>query len=306
MTSYTNLFPLLNPQLYNTKSIERQPNKVHSKHRNPPKILIRENDIFEGLAKFQHTDSMYLPHTAWFPDQVVDVRVPVTGIVKLPKIIDLNYLWCTEYFHFFTEVLPNALFLFNKGIRYPIFCKTSFFSESALRWFGITNQIISALPPLRTEQHVPLYVECGNPSFQKIRLLRDVVESKVHFESTHGILLRRHGTRELLNESEVFDFFQEKYPQLTWVIFDILSIEDTANLFSKAAMIVAPHGAGLTNMIFAPKGVEILEFMPASDPNVCYWHLSEMLENSYKMFPVECNKYRSMKVDIDELKYYDI
>jgi hypothetical protein len=298
-TPYTNLSVILNPHLHISTHVGHRPFAVHCAQRNPPKILTWKNEFLEGIAKFGFNDTVFsTPHMVWFPNQVAETRTPVTTLVELPKVIDLNYLWCTEYFHFFTEVLPNALFLTNTGVKYPIFCRTSKFTEPAFRWFGITNEIVSSLPPLKTKQVVPIYVECGNPSFQKIRLLRDVIESKVHFKSTHGILIRRHGSRELLNEEEVFNFFQKKYPELTWVIFDVLSIEDTATLFSKAAKIIAPHGAGLTNMIFAPKGTEILEFMPASDPNLCYWHLSEMLGHSYTMLPVPCNKQNSMIVDI--------
>lgn len=300
-TSYINLFGILNQHLFINPEIGSRPPYIHSVIRNPPQILLRKDELLEGLEKFKNSDVLYSPHIVWFPNQIIEERYPGVKMVVFPKIIDLNYMWATEYFHFMTEVLPNALFLFNAGIRYPIFCRISPFTIPAFEWFGISNEIISSYAPQNAIHIVPLYVECGNPSYQKIRLLRDVIESKVQFESIYGILMRRHGSREILNENDVFTFFQSKYPNLTWVIFDTLSIKETAALFSKAAIIVGSHGAGMTNMLFAPKGVEIIEFMPVSDPNLCYWHLSEMLKNSYKMFPAVCDARGCMKIDINEL-----
>ena len=303
-TPYINVFELLNPHLYETPRVGSHSIEVHSAVRNPPTILTHKDEFFQGIAKFGFHDTMFSsPHTVWFPNQTIEVRGLRVSVVKIPTVIDLNYLWCTEYFHFLTEVLPNALFLKNAGVSFPIFCKTSSFTIPAFQWFGITNEVISAFPPIKTKQLVPMYVECGNPSFQKIQLLRNVIETKVRFESTHGILLRRHGTRELLNEEDIFQFFQAAYSHLTWVIFDTLPIGETAALFSKAEILVGPHGAGLTNMIFAPKGVKIFEIMPESDPNVCYWHLAEMLGHSYKMLPVPCDRRNSMNVDVSLLTY---
>ena len=300
-TSYIGLFAILNPHIFKRPEVGPRPYNIHSAVRNPPRILLRENEVRNGLEKFGNNDAFYSTHIVWFPNQTVIERHPTSQTIVLPKVIDLNYMWATEYFHFMTEVLPNALFLVNSGFHYPIFCRASAFTIPAFEWFGITNQIVSSYAPIKAVHVVPPYVECGNPSYQKVRLLRNVIESKVQFESTHGILIRRHGSRELLNESDVLAFFQLKYPELTWVIFDTLSIEETASLFSKAAKIVGPHGAGMTNMLFAPTGVDILEFMPVSDPNLCYWHLSEMLGHSYTMFPAPCNQTNSMSIDLNEL-----
>ena len=300
-TPYTNLSVILNPHLHISTHVGHRPFAVHCAQRNPPNILADREELLQGLKKFGFSEALYSPHTMWFANQIVEEIRPDIKRIVFPKVVDLNYLWATEYYHFMTEVLPNALFISNAGIDYPIFCRTSKFTVPMFRWFGITNQIASDYAPPKAIHLVPKFVECGNPSFQKIRLLRNVIEAKIQFQSTHGILIRRHGSRELLNEEEVFTFFRSKYPELTWVIFDSLSVEETIALFSKAAKIVGPHGAGMTNMIFAQKGVEIIEFMPVSDPNLCYWHLAEMLCHSYNMLPCPCDNTRSMVVDTRKL-----
>jgi hypothetical protein len=147
------------------------------------------------------------------------------------------------------------------------------------------------------------FIECGNPSPQKIQLLRSVIERKLSFEKKIGILIyRRENYRKILNHDEVLQMLKKKYSEIEWVVFDVLPIQETAMLFSKACVIVGPHGAGLTNMIFSPKGVTIIEFMPIDQPNICYWHLSEMLENNYTMIPC---KMEGMNIIVNITKFID-
>lgn len=43
-----------------------------------------------------------------------------------------------------------------------------------------------------------------------------------------------------------------------------LSVQGQIDLFSKAEMIIAPHGAGLTNVTFSPRGVKVIEMFPST------------------------------------------
>lgn len=200
------------------------------------------------------------------------------------SVLDVNYHWSTEYFHFITEVLPNVLFLNKYYPNSAIVCGASSFTIPLLRWFGIGSNVISSVPPQTLRVQAP-FVECGNPSPFKLDLLRQTIKEKMSFEKTHGILIHREKSRRLLNESDVLVYLQRKFPHLKWVVFDSISVDDTATLFSKAAVIAGPHGAGFTNMIFSCEGTQIIEFMPTEYPNVCYWHMAQMLKNPYIMVP---------------------
>eukprot|EP01045_Picozoa_sp_COSAG04_P006351 COSAG04_NODE_310_length_17225_cov_12.768014_9_plen_290_part_00 len=48
-------------------------------------------------------------------------------------------------------------------------------------------------------------------------------------------------------------------------------------LNSTARLIIAPHGAGLVNMLFAPVDSVVVEIMQRSHPNTNYWHLAAAL-----------------------------
>lgn len=64
--------------------------------------------------------------------------------------------------------------------------------------------------------------------------------------------------RRILNEAAVAERFERR--GFTKVSLEGMSLEAQITLFSQARIIAGPHGAGLTNMIWAPRGAQILEF----------------------------------------------
>lgn len=288
-TPYANLYAGLNPHLKPHATIVRH-GHTYTCTRGPLRILCHEREIRDRICRtFETSSALFDTHTVTFPAQEREATRPIGGI----RVIDVNYMWSTEYYHFFTEVLPNVLFLKESS---PIYCQSSPFTVPLFRWFGVQNPVVST-PPRFASRIRAKYVECGNPSPEKIRAIRSVVGSKLIAERRDGILIHRQNTRTLLNEPEVLATLQAAYPELEWKIFDLPSIEETAELFSKAAIIVGPHGAGMTNMLFSSAEIPVVEFMPLEQPNICYWHLSELLGNKYFMIPCPSDQSYSMRVD---------
>lgn len=97
------------------------------------------------------------------------------------------------------------------------------------------------------------------------------------------IYLRRAkaGFRQVANESELV-------PILKSFKFEIqetqgMPLADQLKLFSNAECVVSVHGAGLTNLLFAPSGTRVVEFMsphPAYT-NTCYYSLCSALGHRY-------------------------
>jgi capsular polysaccharide biosynthesis protein len=46
------------------------------------------------------------------------------------------------------------------------------------------------------------------------------------------------------------------------VLTERLSVHEQVEMFSQASVLVAPHGAGLANMVFARPGLTVLEIQP--------------------------------------------
>ena len=83
---------------------------------------------------------------------------------------------------------------------------------------------------------------------------------------------------------------QSKY-KLDVVVFDSDALPagktayaDAADKFSRALIIFAPHGAGLSNILFAPQDALVLELLEQSgDLNLCYFNLAGHLRMAYRV-----------------------
>jgi capsular polysaccharide biosynthesis protein len=89
------------------------------------------------------------------------------------------------------------------------------------------------------------------------------------------IYLRRTkaGYRRVANEADIVPIL-EQYNFEIWETQG-MSLGEQMKLFSRAECVVSIHGAGLANLLFAPPGVKVIEFMsPISEyANSCYYSL---------------------------------
>ena len=54
------------------------------------------------------------------------------------------------------------------------------------------------------------------------------------------------------------------------------------NAFARAREIVAPHGAGLANLVFCCPGARVVEFFNAAYVNPCFWRLAALRGLDYR------------------------
>ena len=59
-----------------------------------------------------------------------------------------------------------------------------------------------------------------------------------------------------------------------------LSVQDQIDTFAAADVVVAPHGAGLVNLSFAPAGVRVLELFAPRYLNAGYWAITSNVPDS--------------------------
>lgn len=93
-------------------------------------------------------------------------------------------------------------------------------------------------------------------------------------------ITRRAATRRrLLNETELEPLLREQ----GFIIAELekLPFTEQTRLFAEAEMIVGLHGAGLTNMVWAPAGCSVLEIMHPNHVGAMYYMLAEVLQHRY-------------------------
>lgn len=104
--------------------------------------------------------------------------------------------------------------------------------------------------------------------------------------------------RQVLNEDEVLDVLEpygfEKY------VLSERSVAADVNLFAQADVVVSPHGAGLTNVIYSDDA-SVVELFRSNYVQPVYFVLSKQLDNRYRY--LLCDYERTdIEVDVDELE----
>ena len=79
---------------------------------------------------------------------------------------------------------------------------------------------------------------------------------------------RRYSARALPHEREVEGFFLSRGFQV--VVSERLTFSQQVDLYSKASVMVGPHGAGLANAVFMPEGSLLVELFSRDNANPCF------------------------------------
>jgi hypothetical protein len=103
---------------------------------------------------------------------------------------------------------------------------------------------------------------------------------------TNIVLIRRRSKRYLSNHDDVYDLLQKiaKDFGLQVIVFGdrpLPAFNKTLSMYQNAVAVVAPHGAGLSNIVFAPPGTTVIEVLVKHSVNLCYMTLSYYLGHRY-------------------------
>ena len=80
--------------------------------------------------------------------------------------------------------------------------------------------------------------------------------------------------RQVVNEAEVVSLLETFGFKI--IILELMSVKQQALCFANAKVVVAPHGAGLTNLVFCSSGTKVIEFFDSEYLVKCYWLISNV------------------------------
>ena len=108
---------------------------------------------------------------------------------------------------------------------------------------------------------------CGFANVQEIQMLsmkyREYITKNFPAEPRNKvILIRRSGSRRFTEQEKIEKVVEAaaRMHNLSYVMFidnPVPSLNDTMRMFHSAVMVVAPHGAGLANVVFSQPGTYI-------------------------------------------------
>jgi hypothetical protein len=103
-------------------------------------------------------------------------------------------------------------------------------------------------------------------------------------------------SRAVANEEEILPVLKDHGFRI--LHSETMPFLEQVGAFRRAAVVCAPHGAGLTNLIFAPTGARVLEIFEPSEVRRCYWAMCRELGHDYHFLLGATGAMRGMEPDI--------
>ena len=250
--------------------------------------------------------------------KVIKDREPVR--VK-GRLFFLSNRGFNNFYHWMIDILP-ALNLFEQAgykiepeDKLLVYNATSGFQKTTLQLLGFSpDQVLEvrdSSPYYQAEEIImPFFANAmatrmGSwiPEFLKSSFLpKQTVENS---EGNRYYIARgnqaRNG-RSIDNESELVAFL-EAY-NVKAIYPEEYSIQEQATLFSNASLVIATHGAGLTNIVFCKPGTKIIELY-GQYMESCYWCISNVCELDYYILDCTDHRYLESQNDVYEIRKND-
>lgn len=80
-----------------------------------------------------------------------------------------------------------------------------------------------------------------------------------------------------------------------------ISMTEAHELVGRALLLVGPHGAGMTNVMFMRPGAAVLELRPKTMRNPCYHYLSDRCDLDFYLLKTNGTFVTAMDVDVKEV-----
>ena len=139
--------------------------------------------------------------------------------------------------------------------------------------------------------YVPQATPCGFAQIHELQILNRLYTSKLQDSSQSGnssvVFIHRSGLRKFRQNREIEGTVSRAAADfgLPFIVFrddPSPSMEESMEIFFNAALVVAPHGAGLSNVVYCKPGTYVIEGV-CNEPhvNMCYQWTSHILGHRY-------------------------
>ena len=92
----------------------------------------------------------------------------------------------------------------------------------------------------------------------------------------------------------------DEFPGVEWSVFNPVSLEEQQQLFHEALVVMSPHGAGLTNILYCQEGTAVLELPCTPRKASVYAQMAKMLKLEYWTAPTAIANHFSYYVLSEE------
>lgn len=126
-----------------------------------------------------------------------------------------------------------------------------------------------------------LYFHPMVPHFLRRHYLKNI--TSINTSKKIYISRRKSPIRKLIEEDQLVQLLVQEFNYVE-VFLEDLNLEQQALLLNECSHVIAPHGAGLPNIIYCNPGTKVLEILPYTWTNVIYWIYAEYQHLEYSVF----------------------
>ncbi|MDF2789076.1 MAG: capsular polysaccharide biosynthesis protein [Neobacillus sp.] len=242
-------------------------------------IITPDNQLIWDVS-FEGVDITPDKHSIFKED-----ALPAVSYYK--NVADLTHVYSKNYYHWMYEVIPRIHLLQQSGLPIDHFILNTEDEQpyhlETLHQLGIKKEQLLIT-------HRGFHVQAENliipsqPAFPTkwgYDFLRKVFLKETTLDASNNkrIYISRKWSRKIINEDQVMKVLS-KYGFVK-VGLESLTLAEQVELFSSAEVIIAAHGAGLTNLTFSQSGTKVLEIFPRTYIIPHYWGISSFANLDY-------------------------
>ena len=232
--------------------------------------------------------AVHLPQACFGPGHAALLRraPPTRRVARATWIAERCY---DNHSHWLTAHLPKLLYLREHGLlgelampgRRPAGIDASLAAAGfdPAGWIEVdpmTRLEVDALTVLTADRFRPALLEAVRRAH-----LPDPAPATASGRPTRKVLISRNGARgrKLLEEGPLWEVLRPM--GFERVEMERLDYSDQVRLMQETALLLAPHGAGLTNMIFCAAGTHVVEIADTGYPNPNFYALAAAMGHPY-------------------------
>lgn len=255
----------------------------------------------------------------------------------------ISQFYGNSFYHTLVENFPRLLLGLDLLLNRPdvkVHAQQSGIMSNLFSMVGINSEQLITGPVNARVVYVPEPVACFTPAYMMMNvarfLLLPIIQAPAPAPRKQITVIRRHGSRELTNHDELVKELERSFASHAVSVFDQDAItagnvsyvtvsgkrrrvilhdlaaesratSDTLRLFSSSDVIVAPHGAGLANIMTCSPGTIVIENLPCQHDsresvNFCFSKLSSDLSLRYHaLADPTATRASSMTIDVGKV-----
>jgi glycosyl transferase family 61 len=231
------------------------------------------------------------PPTWHAPSSVGSEECSVDDQTYIPETVaalPIRPSWSPNYFHWMFQVLPRLSTLKASGIaigKYLTNMRKASFQHETLGALGVEEADVIELGPRYQVTARQLAMPSAPPTIAPrwvCEFLKSAFLVSPPANGEERIYLSRATAvrgRGVTNEDQIREVlakfrFREFVP-------DQVSVAEQAEVFASASVVVGPHGAALTNLVFCKPGTTVIEFFAPKYVHPAYWMISSQCSLDY-------------------------